>query len=189
MTLYLWRHPQPEQVQGLCLGRTDAPVHARKLRRLANQIQGFARRHRLPKVIHTSPLQRAAGVGRLLAQRGWQWHVIPALQEVDFGRWDGRPWADIEWAEIDAWCANFAGVAPGGGESLHQLFARVEGWLNTLPAQPVLAVGHAGWINAARLLAKGMGVPARAADWPDSVAYRQRVVIATTPVSPAPRRP
>ncbi|WMC09187.1 histidine phosphatase family protein [Oceanimonas pelagia] len=182
MTLYIWRHPRPERAEGLCLGRTDAPVHSRRLRRLANQIQGFARRHCLPRVIHTSPLQRSAGVGKLLAQRGWQWHLVPELQEVDFGDWDGRPWRDIDIAEIDAWCADFAGFAPGGGENLHRLFTRVNGWLSTLPAQPVLAVGHAGWMNAAHLLAQGTGVPEQAADWPRPVAYRQRLVIATAPV-------
>ena len=43
--------------------------------------------------------------------------------------------------------ANFAHFAPDGGESLQQLFERVENWLNDMAAQnsgqkPVLAVGH-----------------------------------------------
>lgn len=189
MTLYIWRHPKPVKVQGLCLGHTDAPVQARKLRRLANQIQGFARKNRLPNMIYTSPLQRAAGVGRLLAQQGWQWQVTPALAEIHFGSWDGRPWSDISKEEIDAWCADFAGFAPRGGESLQQLFARAKSWLDQLPPEPVLAVGHAGWINAARLIANGQAAPAQPAHWPRSVAYRQRVVISEFPAAPAPHRP
>ncbi|WP_107852976.1 histidine phosphatase family protein [Oceanimonas marisflavi] len=189
MTLYIWRHPKPVRVQGICLGRTDAPVDPRKLRRLANQIQKFARRHRLPKVVYTSPLQRAAGVGRLLARRGWRWHRVPELQEMDFGDWDGRLWAEISRQEMDAWCADFAGYAPGGGETVQAFFARVNRWLSTLPGEPVLAVGHAGWMNAARLLASGLGVPANAADWPPAVAYRARVVIEAAPASPVPHRP
>lgn len=188
MSLYIWRHPKPIKVQGICLGRTDAPVDARKLRRLANQIQGFARCHRLPKVIHTSPLQRSAEVGRLLAKRGWQWRVVGELQEMDFGHWDGRPWASIDREEMDAWCADFTGYAPGGGESLRAFFARINRWLNALPEEPVLAVGHAGWINAARLLASGRGMPTQAEDWPPAVRYRQRVVISAAPAEPVPRR-
>lgn len=190
MTLYIWRHPKPLNAAGLCLGQTDLGVDKRKLRRLANQIQGFARRHRLPKVVWVSPLQRSRAVGKILARRGWQCRVVAELAEVDFGTWDGRPWPNIPRAEIDAWCERFADYAPGGGETLRQLFARVEGWLSSLPATPQLAVGHAGWINAARLLDTGRGIPAHAADWPHPVAYRQRctLAIAAAPPSPAPLR-
>ncbi|MCC4263867.1 histidine phosphatase family protein [Oceanimonas baumannii] len=181
MTLYIWRHPRPLHVQGLCLGHTDAPAEQRKLKRLAGQIQRFARRHRLPKVIYTSPLQRAAGVGTLLAAQGWQWHSVTELKEINFGHWDGRPWNEIEKTEIDAWCNNFAGFAPTGGESLQQLFGRVSSWLSQLPDKPVLAVGHAGWMNAARLLAQGHHAPDSPSLWPASVAYRQQMVISVTP--------
>ena len=188
MTLYIWRHPKPLHAAGLCLGQTDVGVDKRKLRRLANQIQSFARRHRLPKVVWVSPLQRSRGVGAILAARGFRCNVAPALAEVDFGHWDGRPWQQIPRAEIDAWCERFADYAPGGGENLHQLFARVQRWLTTLPNQPQLAVGHAGWINAARLLAAGQGVPRQACDWPRPVAYRalSRLTIPAALPAPAP---
>ncbi|PSJ45632.1 phosphoglycerate mutase [Zobellella endophytica] len=186
MTLYIWRHPRPLGAAGLCLGRTDLGVDPRKLRRLANRIQRFARRHRLPREIRVSPLQRSLGVGRILARRGWHCRVDSGLVEVDFGGWDGRPWRQIAKRDIDAWCADFAGYAPGDGESLTALFARVAGWLHALPATPVLAVGHAGWIGAARLLSGGGGVPARARDWPAPVRYLQLSLIPAAPAAPAP---
>ncbi|GAA3713751.1 hypothetical protein GCM10022421_21300 [Oceanisphaera sediminis] len=189
MTLYIWRHPKPLHAAGLCLGQTDVGVEQRKLRRLANQIQGFARRHRLPKEVWVSPLQRSRGVGTILAARGFRCNLAPALAEVNFGHWDGRPWQQIPRAEIDAWCERFADHAPGGGENLHQLFARVEGWLATLENQPQLAVGHAGWINAARLLAAGRGVPTQAGDWPRPVAYRALSVLTIPAALPAPVPP
>ncbi|GHA19223.1 histidine phosphatase family protein [Oceanisphaera arctica] len=186
MTLYIWRHPKPLNAAGLCLGQTDMGVDKRKLRRLANQIQRFARRNGLAKVIWVSPLQRSLGVGRILAQRGFRCEVAPTLAEVDFGNWDGRPWQHIPRAEIDLWCERFADHAPGGGENLRQLFARVERWLATLADTPHLAVGHAGWINAARLLTAGRSVPTAAGDWPRPVAYRALSVLTIPAAPPAP---
>ncbi len=178
MSLYIWRHPQPLAAAGLCLGHTDMGVDKRKLQRLANQIQRFARRHQLPKIIWVSPLQRSLKVGQLLTQRGFQCHVAPELAELDFGVWDGQLWAQIAKQEIDAWCDDFAHFAPTNGESLQQLFMRVNRWLQARITEqgdtPILAVGHAGWINAATMIDAGQGAPLHASDWPSSVAYRAR---------------
>ncbi|WP_417617608.1 histidine phosphatase family protein [Oceanisphaera sp.] len=191
MELYIWRHPKPLNAVGVCLGHTDMAVDKRKLSRLANQIQRFARRHQLPKVIWVSPLQRSLEVGQILATRGFRCEVAPALTELDFGDWDGQDWQQIAKPEIDAWCDDFANYAPGGGENLRQLFDRVASWLNSLPPTPQLAVGHAGWIAAANMLSAGRTVPATAADWPRPVAYRQRsklVIAAALPLPWPPRR-
>ena len=183
MTLYIWRHPQPVAAKGICLGHTDMGVDRRKLKRLANQIQHFARLYHLPKVIWVSPLQRSLKVGQLLAKRGFQCHISPDLTELNFGAWDGRPWTQITKEEIDAWCANFAHFAPDNGESLQQLFHRVEDWLNARTLEqsaistsidiPVLAVGHAGWISAAKMITAGKDVPQLATEWSAPVAYNQ----------------
>ena len=65
-----------------------------------------------------------------------------------------------------AWEADFAGHAPGGGESLDRLRERVAGVLMRLAVagRPVLAVGHAGWMNALAL--HGRRDAPTAADWP-----------------------
>lgn len=175
MTLYIWRHPKPIAAEGICIGQTDIGVDRRKLKRLANQIERFVRLYQLPKVVWVSPLQRSLKVGQILAKRGFQCRVAPELAEIDFGEWDGRPWEQIAKQEIDDWCDNFAHFAPNNGESLQQLFDRVEGWLNKVLAEqgniPILAVGHAGWINAAKMIDAGQDIPKIAADWPSSVAY------------------
>ncbi len=178
MVLYIWRHPKPIAANGFCIGQTDISVDKRKIKRLANKIQRFVRFHQLPKVIWVSPLQRSLKVGEILAPHGFQYHVAPDLAEIDFGGWDGRPWAQIPKQQIDDWCDHFADFAPKGGESLQQLFNRVENWLNEMAAQnsgqkPVLAVGHAGWINAASIIAAGQEAPKIAADWPRVVNYLQ----------------
>jgi len=178
MVLYIWRHPKPIAANGFCIGQTDISVDKRKIKRLANKIQRFVRFHQLPKVIWVSPLQRSLKVGEILAPHGFQYHVAPELAEIDFGGWDGRPWAQIPKQQIDDWCDHFADSAPKGGESLQQLFERVENWLNEMAAQnrgqkPVLAVGHAGWINAASMIAARQEAPKIAADWPQAVNYLQ----------------
>lgn len=175
MILYIWRHPKPMNTEGICMGQTDISVDKRKLKRLANKIERFVRLHHLPKTIWVSPLQRSLKVGELLAQRGFQYQIAPELAEINFGAWDGKFWAQIEKQHIDQWCNNFADYAPDNGESLQQLFNRAESWLEKIAVEqkgyPVLAIGHAGWINAAKMIAADQEVPKTAAEWPRSVAY------------------
>ena len=175
MILYVWRHPRPIAAEGVCIGQMDISVDKRKLKRLANKIERFVRLYRLPRIIWISPLQRSLKVGQILAQRGFECRVAPELAEINFGEWDGRPWTQITKQEIDEWCHNFAHFAPNHGESLQQLFERVGGWLVKVSAEqedsPVLVIGHAGWINAAKMIATDQEVPKTAAEWPRSVAY------------------
>jgi len=166
MTLWVWRHPRALGAGGRCIGRTDVPVDRRRAKRLAHRIRALARRQGLPRIVITSPLQRCRDVGRWLRRYGWQHRVEPALAEMDFGAWDGRRWADIPPAEVDAWCQDFLHHAPGVGESLHAFFTRVQAW--TPPAPGVCIVGHAGWMLARRWLATGEPWPTQAAQWPSS---------------------
>ncbi len=151
--LHLWRHPKPTGHEGRCIGQTDVPVDRRRAKRLAHRIRAQALRHGWPRVIHTSPLQRCAAVGRILRGWGWRHHTHPAWAELHFGDWDGRAWADIPVDQVDAWVADFSGHRRPGGESLIDLVQR----LRTLPAlqapalasaDPVLVVAHAGVMQA-----------------------------------------
>jgi alpha-ribazole phosphatase len=161
----IWRHPRPQGAEGRCIGgRTDLPVDPRKAKRLAHRIRAHARRMSLPRDVVTSPLCRAADVGRWLKRWGFAWRVDPALREMDFGAWDGKPWRDIPQAEFDRWMADFCGFGFEGGESLNALLDRVAAW------QPpcALAVGHAGWITARAWQGPEAPTPAT---WPAPVRY------------------
>ncbi|SFX49679.1 histidine phosphatase family protein [Marinospirillum alkaliphilum] len=175
MPVIIWRHPRPQQVAGICLGQTDVTVDPRRIRRLADHIRRTARRLQAEPVIHVSPLQRSRLVGEQLAQLGWQLQVDPALIEFDFGDWDGRPWSTINREEMDHWCQHFADHAPGGGETLTQLFARVNNWLQNKPQlQLHLAVGHAGWMTAADMICQGLPIPTNPADWSVKAKYGKK---------------
>jgi alpha-ribazole phosphatase len=191
--LMAWRHPRPAGVQGRCIGRTDVPVDARKVKRLAHRIRQVARRHQWPRVIHTSPLQRCAAVGRQLRRWGWHHHVDTALLEMDFGAWDGLHWAHIAHQEVNAWCQDFAAYAPGQGESLHAMLARAANWLNThaqADHKPVLVVAHAGWMLATSWVLRHEQAPEQASHWPAAPVYGQcqawpDLCVQYRPVAPA----
>lgn len=168
MSFTIWRHPKPRGAAGRCIGgRTDLPVDPRKAKRLAHRIRAYARRRALPREVVTSPLARAAAVGRWLQRWGFRWQVDAALAEMDFGVWDGRAWRDIPHAEFERWMADFCGFAFDGGESLDALMARVSAWRPPC----ALAVGHGGWISARRWCGERKGQAPEAGTWPAPPGY------------------
>ena len=106
-----------------------------------------------------SPLQRCEQLARyLIALRpDLASNPDPRLREMDFGDWEGRPWADIARSEIDAWTQDFAHPPPGGGENLHSMLARVtqHGAKPSRPgARPPRGVDHARRRHALRGVAE-----------------------------------
>ena len=92
------------------------------------------------------------------------------LQEkIDaLGAWDGRPWSEIAHREVDAWQADLLHHAPGGGEPLAALAARVWAFVAGSaghPGAPRLLVSHGGWLNALRHVPPGC-VSLAATAWP-----------------------
>jgi alpha-ribazole phosphatase len=171
LALWMWRHPRPVGAAGRCIGRTDLAVDSRRAKRLAHRIVAVARRERLPRVVWTSPAQRCAEVGRHLRRAGFVHRIDERLWELDFGAWDGIPWADIGWGEVEQWEAGFAHHRPGGGESLAMLIERARGFLAERASSgggPVLIVGHAGWMAATGL---APGETPCATRWPRAIAY------------------
>ncbi|MFF4619078.1 histidine phosphatase family protein [Nonomuraea jabiensis] len=78
--------------------------------------------------------------------------VVPALAEVDCGRWRGLPYERVAREEPDAlagWLTD-PHATPHGGESLAAHAGRVAAWLESVRADPgVVAVCDAGTIRAA----------------------------------------
>ena len=183
MTLWLVRHAQPLINKGICYGQLDVPADLQATQTCAKKLIKA-----LPKGINviTSTLQRC----ELLAPEliGLQPDLMvkndPKLQEMHFGQWEGRPWADIDKAELSAWTADFANYRAGGtGESVTQLMARVASAFDELdPTKDTLWVTHAGVIRAATLIAKGVRHITSARQWPtDAPAYGQWCKLQTKP--------
>ncbi|HJV71176.1 histidine phosphatase family protein [Ideonella sp.] len=177
MSVFAWRHPKPHGAAGRCIGaRSDLDVDPRRAKRVARRIQRTARALGLPRIVVTSPAWRCAAVGRWLRRWGWVHRIDTALAELDFGAWDGLAWGAIAPAEIDAWCADFSGYAPGGGEPLAALLARAAGWQ---PGAARVVVSHGGWLLARRWAeAHPDGRAPRAAEWPRAPRYGERLPLA-----------
>ncbi len=173
----VWRHPPPVGAAGRCIGQTNLPVDARKAKRLAHRIRRTVQREGGLREVWTSPLQRCADVGRWLRRWGWRHRVDPRLSEVSFGAWDGRPWAEIDVSQVDAWCADFARHAPGGGESVLVLMARCRAFMADFGERGACIVAHAGWVNALRWVLSDKQPPFLAADWPAAIAYGERLAV------------
>jgi alpha-ribazole phosphatase len=89
--------------------------------------------------------------------------VEPALQEQDFGRWQGRTWSDLAALQAPGLAAFWeqpAVIAPPGGESFAAVVERVAAAVATLSAvhagRDIIAVAHAGSIRAALAVALGI---------------------------------
>ena len=80
-------------------------------------------------VVVSSPLRRCRETAEVLANDlGVEVVVEPGLVEASFGAWDGLTFAQVQErdpATLDAWLGSTA-VAPPGGESYDDVFARVQ---------------------------------------------------------------
>lgn len=167
MTLWLARHAQPLIEQGICYGQLDIPADAAHTMVAARQLA-----EALPAQIRIScsPLQRCEQLKAcLLALRpDLTCKTDARLKEMNFGRWEGRAWAAIAPAELQAWTDDFAHYKPGsvgdsdvdsradGGESVSSFMARVASAFDELPQDAdTLWITHAGVIRAASLIAGG----------------------------------
>jgi alpha-ribazole phosphatase len=159
MPLVLVRHLPVAIEKGICYGRSDAMLSGESQAQLPDFSRQLIAEHGPFDTVFTSPRLRC----RWLADAITRGNVVePALAEMDFGRWEGRRWADIPGPDLDAWTANVLHYRPGGGESLHDLARRLTPWLEETTVfahrtgKTVLAVTHGGPIRVAIALAKRM---------------------------------
>lgn len=169
------RHTPVPGGQGVCYGRSDLPVPPRDVAEAARRL-----RTTLPDwPIASSPLARARHLAEATARafrvavepaRGVPrspWPVAmprpeargvrldPRLAELDFGAWDGLPWASVPRDDLDAWAADPAGFRMPDGERYLDLEARVAAALADL-REPTLWFTHAGVIRALHHLVSGV---------------------------------
>jgi len=183
VNLTLLRHAQPLVAPGVCYGALDVPADL-----AATQEAAQALAPGLPPgaQLWVSPLQRCEQLAQAI--KGLRPDLMcitdARLAEINFGCYEGQPWADIPVAAYEAWTADFWQHRFGGVESLADVMARVtSAWQEALLADPVpVWVTHAGVIRVASLLAQGVRRINRAQDWPQAApAYGQRGVMSLPP--------
>lgn len=167
--LWLVRHARPLVAPGLCYGRLDMPADAQ-----ASRAAAAALAQALPPTVAQvwhSPLQRCELLAlELQALRpDLASSPEPRIAEMDFGAWEGQAWNAIARAEIDAWAANLADHAPGGGEPLAAMLARVDMALRDAACDrggDMVWITHAGVARCVQwLLAHGAAHAPRSPEW------------------------
>lgn len=184
MKLWLVRHAQPLVKPGVCYGALDlAADHA------ATQAAASALAAELPKGLRVwvSPLQRCEQLAlELQALRlDLTFKTDARLAEMNFGQWEGVPWAQIPAPAVARWTDDFGEHRFGGVESANAVLARVAAvWNETVHETQGLAepaavwLTHAGVIRAAHLVARGQLQVQQAAQWPtDAPGYGKWCVV------------
>lgn len=183
MKLHLVRHPQPDVAPGLCYGATDVPATPAELARVQATLEAQGLPGRLP--VYASPLQRCALLARRLQPASL--HIDARLAEMDFGRWEMRPWSGIARGEVDAWADDLLHHRPGGAENVLDVARRVAGFVDTVrtgasadEGAEALVICHAGTIRL--LLAMQSGLPLeqaalQAAATPHRIGYGEILVL------------
>jgi 2,3-bisphosphoglycerate-dependent phosphoglycerate mutase len=134
-------------------GHTDIPLNPHG--RWQAQQLAEALRDEAFEAAYASDLSRAKETAQAVAQtRDLPVVTFTGLRERGFGEFEGQTWTELEarWpAETQAWRKREPNFAPGGGESLLQLQARVVETVNQLAArhlgEQILIVAHGGVLD------------------------------------------
>lgn len=119
MLVYLLRHGKTAwNLEGRYQGRSDIPLCEAGKQELSPA--DFS-----PERVYVSPMKRAAETAQLLFP-GVQPIVVPGLEEMDFGAFEGKSVAELEDDEdFGRWLADSAHNAPPGGETGLQMAERL----------------------------------------------------------------
>ena len=147
------RHPKPDVAPGICYGRLDIQPGPGADAEIMSAL-GMLPRTRL---VISSPATRCQVLAEAIAHRDRaQCKSDARLLELDFGRWEGCAWDEIDRTESDLWAADPWNVAPPGGETFAALHARVrEALVDFSGEDDLVVVTHAGPIRAARMILAG----------------------------------
>ena len=161
MEIFLIRHTQTAVIRGTCYGRSDVPLAATAEQDIATTLSNIP----TCDFVHSSTSSRCELLGRALALRdGVPLVTSPALLELDFGDWEGRPWQDIPREHSDPWAADTWERSPPNGENERDMWQRVHHWFNA-DLQPRTGrhavIAHGGSLRILRCLILGLSASER----------------------------
>lgn len=143
--IILMRHGETQANRGgLVLGSADSPLTPEGLQ-VAQQLTAFVSRQQV-ETVFSSPLGRALTSAGIYTQEKKTILVRPALSELRAGEWELKFRADVAPGKPHirpTWWDR-----PPGGESYADAESRMSQFVEelraTIPAEPILVVGHAG---------------------------------------------
>jgi alpha-ribazole phosphatase len=145
MEIHVIRHTKVAVDKTICYGQTDVALANTYAEELANY------KNKLPQdfdIVFSSPLSRCKQLAQDLQVAPIKFEST--LQEMYFGKWENTAWSDINQDALNIWMMDFVNVKTPNGESLLDLFKRVENFMNNLRQaehKKVLIVAHAGVIR------------------------------------------
>lgn len=157
--LLLARHGHVEGIEPARFrGRADLPLTERGTAQAHSLAARIAAEWR-PTVLYTSPARRCLATAAPIGQAcKLEPRVLDSLNDIDYGAWQGRTYAEARTADPDlfaAWFATPEQVRFPGGESLQDLIARAADALRLMLAQgnaaTIVAVAHDS-VNRAALI-------------------------------------
>lgn len=151
MIVFVRHGETPPNREGLLLGRADPPLTDRG-RAQAKDLAHVVATRGASRVL-TSPLRRARDTAApIAAECGVSAEVDERLVEIDYGDWEGQPFASLDPEIVGRWHRD-PDLAPPGGESLVTVAVRVaafcEEWLGGESARVIVAASHVSPIKAA----------------------------------------
>lgn len=175
MNLWLARHAQPLIGAGICYGALDVAADAALTTSAAQSLASSLPENTICRI---SPLRRCQQLGAALAFIRSDLSIKSTtctdvrLVEMDFGHFEGQPWANVPKTAVDAWTADFGNHRFGGSESANEVLQRVKAALDdhaAIGTDHVLWITHAGVIRAATLLKQGIDQVTSHQQWPLAV--------------------
>jgi alpha-ribazole phosphatase len=173
--LWLARHAQPLIGKGICYGATDVAADAALTTAAARSLAACLPENTICRI---SPLRRCQQLAAALALLRPDLAIQSStctdqrLHEVNFGHFEGIPWAQIPKSAVDAWTADFGNHRFGGVESANEVLQRVKAALDdslALSRNNVLWITHAGVIRSANLVMQGIYQVSSPQQWPQAV--------------------
>ena len=147
--IYFVRHGETDwNVQGLIQGWTDTPLNQKGHAQARAVAQALMAVPALSPSFNfvVSPLQRARQtmgyIAEALALDPQQIAIEPAVQELGFGVWEGKPFWELKASPVyPPHPEDRYHWRPDGGESYADGQARIDTWLDTLD-RPTVVVAH-----------------------------------------------
>ena len=125
MDVWLIRHTKVVVEPGTCYGRSELELASS----FADEVESL--RAQLPDQfdrIFSSPLTRCTR----LAETFGKFDTDARLLEYDFGDWELQAWDDIDQQALDNWMQDFVNQRPPNGETVIEMQARVDEFLEQL---------------------------------------------------------
>lgn len=161
-TVYLVRHGVHDQLGGRLCGRTPGVLMGEAGLAQADAVAGRLA-DRAIETVYTSPMERTRQTAEPIARAcGAPLVEEPALNEINFGDWNGAAFADLDHrADWRRWNADRDQARAPRGETMLEVQLRLSRWLEDVAqggADAIVAVSHADVIKSVVALTLGLSM-------------------------------